>query len=61
MADAFSVCQFIPFEKSRRFFLRLRLFHDFEIVFTEVFRGTLANFLNVWYNIQQSIERREIP
>ena len=56
MADAFSVCQFIPFEKSRRFFLRLRLFHDLEIVFTEVFRGTLANFLNVWYNIQQSME-----
>ncbi|WP_412594847.1 hypothetical protein [Ruminococcus sp.] len=35
MADAFSVCQFIPFEKSRRFFLRLRLFHDFETIFAE--------------------------
>ncbi|MFR0950166.1 MAG: hypothetical protein ACLSFT_06280 [Ruminococcus callidus] len=40
MADAFSVCQFIPLKKPQ-VFLRLRLFHDLEIVLTEVFRERL--------------------
>jgi len=53
MADAFSVCQFIPFEKSRRFFLRLRLFHGFETNFPDGLLKTLANFLDMWYNKQQ--------